>query len=201
MLKKLVEFIRAKFASFSARNTTLEDRYTQAANALIDQIHLLKTRLETSKAEKVKLTKLAREKRTRQESKEKEIKYLMETQPTTDLTTHVKLALLYRNTAAALDVKAAEIDEIQAKIKETVVELDDKRQDIAVKLEYIREAKSVDTLGIDSVEDVILSAGLTEVDVDTILRRVDTFNGESVPAEIQTTSADIAEYLESLKSK
>lgn len=199
MLKKLVEFIRAKFATFFSRNMTVEDRYNQAANSLIDEIHKLRTRFETSKAEKVKLTKLAAEKRTREESKRKEIKHLLETDPTVDVTMHAKLAILYKNTAEALDKKALEIDAIQQSIKEAVVELDNQRQNIAVKLEFIREARSANSMGIDSVEDVVLSAGLTNVDVETILRRVDTFNGEQIPAEIQTTSADVAEYLASLK--
>lgn len=199
MLKKIVEFIRAKFATFASRNTSVEDRYNQAANSLIDEIHKLRTRFETSKAEKVKLTKLAREKRQREEQKQKEIKHLLATDPTVDVTVHAQLAILYRNTAVALDKKAAEIDDIQKSIKEAVVELDNQRQNIAVKLEFIREARSVNSMGIDSVEDVVLSAGLTNVDVETILRRIDTFNGEQIPAEVQTTSADVAEYLASLK--
>lgn len=199
MLKKIVEFIRAKFATFASRNTSVEDRYNQAANSLIDEIHKLRTRFETSKAEKVKLTKLAAEKRQREESKRKEIKHLLETDPTVDVTVHAQLAILYRNTAAALDKKAMEIDDIQKSIKEAVVELDNQRQNIAVKLEFIREARSVNSMGIDSVEDVVLSAGLTNVDVETILRRIDTFNGEQIPTEVQTTSADVAEYLAALK--
>lgn len=199
MLKKIVEFIRAKFATFASRNTSVEDRYNQAANSLIDEIHKLRTRFETSKAEKVKLIKLAAEKRQREEQKQKEIKHLLATDPTVDVTVHAQLAILYRNTAVALDKKAAEIDDIQKSIKEAVVELDNQRQNIAVKLEFIREARSVNSMGIDSVEDVVLSAGLTNVDVETILRRIDTFNGEQIPTEVQTTSADVAEYLASLK--
>ncbi len=198
MLKKIVEFIRAKLGTFTARNTSVEDQYTAAANRLIDEIHKLRTRYETSKAEKVRLTKAANDKRERQASKEKEIKHFMATEPDRDLTMHVKLAILYRNTAAALDKKAAEIDGIQASIKEAVVKLDDERQNLSVKLEFIRESRAVNSMGIDSVEDVILSSGLTSVDVETILRRVDTFNGEQVPAEVQATSADVAEYLASL---
>lgn len=201
MLKKLVAFIRAKFATFAARNTTVEDQYTEAADRLIDEIHKLKTRSVTSRKEKVRLLELSREKTARQEAKEKEIKYLMKTNPTQDLTTHVKLAILYRNTAAALKKKADEIDGIQESIAEAVIKLDDERQSLAVKLEFIREARSVDAMGIESVEDVVLSAGLTSVDVETILRRVDTFNSDQIPAEIQATSADVAEYLESLKAQ
>lgn len=201
MLKKLVAFIRAKFGTFAARNTSVEDQYTEAGNRLIDEIHKLKTRSVTSRKEKVRLLELSREKTARQEAKEKEIKYLMKTNPTQDLTTHVKLAILYRNTAAALKKKADEIDGIQESIAEAVIKLDDERQSLAVKLEFIREARSVDAMGIESVEDVVLSAGLTSVDVETILRRVDTFNSDQIPAEIQATSADVAEYLESLKAQ
>lgn len=198
MLKKIVEFIRAKFSTFAARNTTLEDQYTMAANRLIDEIHKLQTRFETSKSEKVKLLKLAEEKRAAQASTDKQIRHLRQTQPETDLSTHVKLAILYRNTSAALEKKAAEIDGIQESIKSAVVKLDDERQALAVRLTYIREVKSVDSMGIESVEDVMLSAGLTSVDVETILRRVDTFNSEQIPAEIKSTDADVAEYMANL---
>lgn len=201
MLNKLVAFIRAKLGTFMSRNTSVEDQYTEAANILIDKIHVLQTRFVNSKAEKVRLKALAEEKRTRQAAKEKEIIYLSKTQPTTDLTTHLKLSLLYRNTAKALDKKADEIDGLQEEIKSAVVKLDDQRADLAVKLEYIREARSADSLGLESVADVIKSAELTGVDVETILRRVDTFNISEVPAEIQTTSADVAEYLEELRSR
>ena len=43
ILKKLVEFIRSKFGTFVAQNTSVEDQYTTAANRIIDEITKLRT--------------------------------------------------------------------------------------------------------------------------------------------------------------
>ena len=43
ILKKLVEFIRSKFGTFVAQNTSIEDQYTMAANRIIDEITKLRT--------------------------------------------------------------------------------------------------------------------------------------------------------------
>lgn len=195
ILKKLVEFIRAKLGSFVARNTTVEDQYTEAANILIDKITMLRTSHVKSINEEKRIRALATEKTVLAEGKEKEIKRLLANgQP---VGTHAKLGLLYRRTATALRSKAAEYKEMRAQIEQTVVKLDEQRLDLAVKLEYIRETRNANALGITSADDVIEIAELAKVDVQDIMMKVETFNG-SQPG-IETTSADVQEYLNSLK--
>ena len=82
-------------------------------------------------------------------------------------------------------------------IETTVVALDDQREDLKVKLEYIRETRAANSMGLDNVADIIESASLMKVDVQTTLSRIDTFN--TTPVGIETTTADLQEYLESLK--
>lgn len=50
---------------------------------------------------------------------------------------HAKLGLLYRRTAEQLTTKADGYAEMRIEIAKKVVELDDARQELAVKLEYI----------------------------------------------------------------
>ena len=86
---------------------------------------------------------------------------------------------------------------MRAQIEETVVKLDDQRLDLAVKLEYIRETRNASALGITSADDVIEIAELAKVDVQDIMMKVETFSGTQ--PGIETTTADVQEYLESLK--
>ncbi|ARW57559.1 hypothetical protein [Serratia phage X20] len=199
ILKKIVEFIRAKLGTFISHNTSIEDQYTVAANRIIDKIDQLRKRHVTSKKEIIRLNKLAEEKDQNAATKEREIRHILTTSPSTDVTTHAKLGLLYRRTAGALRVKATELVAMQEEIERTVVALDDQRADLAVKLEFIRESNAANSMGLSTAEDIVETAELAKVDVDTIISRIDTFNGSNATG-VETTSADVAEYIESLKA-
>ncbi|MGQ3469502.1 hypothetical protein, partial [Xanthomonas campestris] len=137
ILKKLVEFIRSKFGTFVAQNTSVEDQYTTAANRIIDEITKLRTTHVKSVNEEKRLLKLADEKDQAGASKERVVRRLLsEGAP---FETLAKLGLLYRRTATALLEKAGEYKEMRAQIEQTVVMLDELRLDLAVTLEYIRE--------------------------------------------------------------
>lgn len=195
ILKKLVAFIRAKLGTFVAKNTTVEDQYTEAANILIDKITQLRVSHVKSVNEEKRILALAIEKDKLAESKEKEIRRLIA--ENMNVETHAKLGLLYRRTAAALREKAAGYAGMREEIERKVVELDDARLDLAVKLEYIRETRSAADLGISSADDVIELASLAKVSVDDITMKVETFNGAEPGTT--TTTADVQEYLASLK--
>ncbi|MFP9035556.1 hypothetical protein, partial [Enterococcus faecalis] len=87
--------------------------------------------------------------------------------------------------------------EMRIEIAKKVVELDDARQELAVKLEYIRETRAANALGISTADDVVEIAALTKVDIEDTLARVETFNGNI--SGVETTSADVQEYINSLK--
>ncbi|BBC78195.1 Hypothetical protein KNT65_gp147 [Escherichia phage EcS1] len=199
ILKKIVEFIRSQLSFFMTKHTTIEQQYAEAANKIIDKINQLRKRYATSKKEISRLKALADEKDQNAASKEREIRHLMQTQPTVDVTTHAKLGLLYRRTAAALRTKASELVAMQEEIERTTVALDDQRADLAVKLEFIRESNAANSMGLSTADDIIETAELAKVDVDTIISRIDTFNGSNATG-VESTSADLAEYLESLKA-
>lgn len=195
ILKKIVEFIRAKLFTTMANNLTVEDQYASAASKLIDKITQLKVAHEKSKNEEIRVRRLAKEKDGAAVKKEKEIRALMA--QGVDVTTHAKLGILYRRTASALHQKADDYKGMRSEIEAKVVELDDAREDLATKLELIRETRAANDLGVASAEDVIEIAGLAKIDVEDTLMRVETFNGTQHGTE--TTSVDIQEYLDSLK--
>lgn len=196
-IKSVLNFVRSKISTAVAKNITVEDQYTDAANQLIDKIKSLRQRYVTSKSEITRLEDLAKQKDQQGASKEREIRALLADNKDANVVTHAKLGLLYRRTAEALRVKTVKLVEMQSQIAQTVVELDEQRQDIAVKLEFIRESKAANSMGLDTSESVVELAELTKIDIDTILMRVDTFNG-SDPA-MTTTSADVTDYINSLK--
>lgn len=198
ILKKIVAFIRLKLGTFVTRNTTVEDQMTQAAERIISEVHKLKTRHVTANKEITTKRAQADEKDKQAESKEKDIRFILSQNPDADVTTHAKLGLLYRRTAQALRLKADELKAMIVQIEDTVVALDEQRQDLKVKLEYIRETRNANSMGLDNMSDIVESAELMKVDVETTLTRIDTFN--TTPVGIETTSADLAEYLASLKA-
>ena len=194
-LKKLVEFIRSKLGTAMAQNLSIEDQYTQAASTLIDKITELQTAHVKSVNEEKRIRALADEKDQLAASKEREIRKLIA--DGADVQVHAKLGLLYRRTAKQLRKKADDYVEMRNEIKLKVKELDDSRQELAVKLEYIRETRKVSALGIATADDVVEIAALTKIDIEDTLMRVETFKGPQVG--VDTTSADIEEYINSLK--
>lgn len=195
ILKQIVAFIRAKLGTFVTRNTSVEDQYTSAANTIIDKITQLRNSHVLSINEEKRIRKLASEKVTLAESTEKEIRRLLAAGQ--KVGTHAKLGLLYRRTAEALLAKADEYITMRIEIEQRVVELDDTRKDLAVKLEYIRETRSAAELGVATAEDVVEIAALTKVAVEDTLMKIETFHGTE-PAMVATES-DVEEYLASLK--
>lgn len=196
ILKKLVEFIRAKLGTFMTKNLTVEDQYSQAATMIIDEITKLRTKHVLSINEEKRLNTLADEKEKAAISKEREIRRLLA--EGADVTTHAKLGLLYRRTAEGLRNKAKEYVSMRAEIESTVVALDNQRIDLSAKLDYIRETAVAGALGINTADDVVEIANLMNVKVQDILMKVDTFH--SAPVGSETTTADLNEYLESLKA-
>lgn len=194
-LKALVDFIRTKLNSFFTKNISVEDRYTQAAVDVIDEMHRLKTVKEKSVGEESRLRKLADEKIKQAVQKEDEIRRL-NAEGSGPVVTHAKLAILFRRTATALIEKADGLAGMRIEIAKAVVSLDDQRQDLAVKLEYIRETRAANELGISCADDVIEIAALTKVNVEDVMMRIETFNGHQ---QTEVTDSEVAALIASLK--
>lgn len=193
-MKNIAEFIRTKINSFVKKNTSIEDQYAKAAEQVISQITRLETAHVKSVSEEKRLRQYAKDKQAEARRKDNEIRMLMN--QNVPVETHVKLAILYRRTADALNAKADELEKMRDEIKLAVVELDNSRLDLAAKLEFIRETRNAEALGISCSEDVIELAGLTKVDVNDVMMRIETFNGDKQTA---VTISEIENYINGLK--
>ncbi|QAY01474.1 hypothetical protein ZPAH1_orf00046 [Aeromonas phage ZPAH1] len=193
-LKSLWKFITTKINSFVTKNTSVEDQYASAADRLINEITRLRTVFVKSEREERRMRELASEKQKQAEAKDKEIRYL--SQQGLPVTTHAKLAILFRRTAEALIKKADDLVGMRTEIAGAVVEMDNQRMDLAVKLEYIRETKAANALGITCADDVVELSALTKIDIDETLMRIETFQGDK---QTEVTSAEVQNYIDSLK--
>lgn len=193
-IKNVVEFVRTKIATWTKKNISVEDQYTKAADHVISQITKLETAHVKSVTEENRLRKLAGEKEIDAMRKDDEIRVLMSREVPVD--TQVKLAILYRRTASALNARADELVKMRDEIKIAVVELGNTRIDLAAKLEFIRETRNAEALGISCSEDVIEMAGLTKVDVNDVMMRIETFQGDRQTA---VTVSEVENYIAGLK--
>lgn len=192
--KNIAEFVRTKIATFTKKNISVEDQYTKAADLVISQITKLETAFIKSNSEESRLRKLADEKQNDAVRKDDEIRVLLNREVPVD--TQVKLAILYRRTAAALNMRADELAKMRDEIKLAVVELGNTRIDLAAKLEFIRETRNAEALGITCSEDVIEMAGLTKVDINDVMMRIETFHGDRQTA---VTVSEVENYIAGLK--
>lgn len=193
-VKNIVEFVRTKIATFTKKNISVEDQYTKAAELVISQITKLETAHVKSVSEETRLRKLASDKATDASRKDDEIRILISRGVPVE--TQVKLAILYRRTSDALNARADELVKMRDEIKLAVVDLGNTRIDLAAKLELIRETRNAEALGISCAEDVIELAGLTKVDVNDVMMRIETFHGDRQTA---VTLSEVENYIASLK--
>ncbi|UOX40442.1 hypothetical protein OBDJBBDK_00118 [Aeromonas phage AhFM11] len=193
-IKNVVEFVRTKIATFVKKNTSVEDQYTKAAEHVISQIKKLEVAHVKSMNEEKRLRTLAGHKEIDASRKDDEIRTLISRGVPVD--TQVKLAILYRRTASALNTRADDLVKMRDEIKVAVVELDNTRVDLAAKLEFIRETRNAEELGISCADDVIEMAGLTRVDVNDVMMRIETFHGDKQTA---VTVSEVENYIAGLK--
>lgn len=192
-LKNLWNFISTKLNSFFKKNLSAQDQMTAAAETLISEIKRLKTVFAKSETEEKRIRALVVEKTKQAAAKDEEIKRLVK--EGLPVTTHAKLAILFRRTADALLAKADDLVTMRGEIAKAVVEMDNQRQDLAVKLEYIRETKAANELGITCTDDVVELAALTKIDIEDTMMRIETFNGDR---QTEVTSAEVQNYINSL---
>ncbi|MGL4521465.1 MAG: hypothetical protein ACRCWQ_02770 [Bacilli bacterium] len=195
MLKKIASFIKTKLSVAIEKNTSLEDQYSEAANLIITQITELRQRHVDATAEESNLYRSIRLKQDQKDKKDKEILSIIANGGKPE--THVKLAILYTRTIEAYRARQSELAVMKSSIDRTVVELDEHRQDLAVKLEYVRETQKANAMGINTEDDVIQIAGTTVVNVQDIMMRIETFT-PGTTHDTTTTSTDISEYLATL---
>lgn len=107
------------------------------------------------------------------------------------------LVILHRRRIAqALQVKVEEIKVGEQKLNEAIVQLGDRLDEIKANLELVRIQKETQDLGLTLPEDIDFAAGMTNIDVDAMLREVEIADPGHSSNSPSATEAD--NYLASL---
>lgn len=200
MFKKIAEFFKVKTDSAMIKHTTVQDHYESAALKIIEEIDKLRRRHVEAKGNINRLEQLASDKDTARAKIDRDILELRRTSPEADVSTRIKLALVYKHSADQFRKKAIAEKELMQEIESTVRTLCFKKDDLAVKLELIRERQSASEAGLENVDDIIQSSELVEVDVETILNKIQVFKGEDTSSAV-IGSGEMADYLANLEAK
>ncbi|WJZ28019.1 hypothetical protein NCTGTJJY_CDS0140 [Serratia phage 92A1] len=196
IIKTIKSFFKGKVATAIASSISAEDKYNQAALTLIHEIDRLSHSQVASVNQISKLRTTAQTHAEAQSKKEREIKHIAKTSGEISKT-HAKIAMQHKILAEAATKKALSLEEKNNEIDIQVVNLGSALDEIKAQLEYIRLAKESNSLGLELPSDVIESVGHVKVDVDTLIREVDTFLG-SKAGTMTTTDLDLEMYMADL---
>lgn len=199
MLKSISAFFSGKVLSAIEKATKPEDVYRDAARQLISEIDRLKHTQVSSIREIDKIEKLVEKHSGLHKNKEAEIIALQRSGSVVS-NNHVILALQHRNIVSGLGQKKIDLTEMNNQIDLSVVELSTKLDDIKMNLDIIALNEETAKLGLTVPEDVIAAVGHVNVNVDTLITRVDVLMGGS-QSMASVTTGDIASYMEELKSR
>lgn len=178
LLKNTKNFFSTKLNFFFKSNLSAEERYTQAATAIINKIDELRHAEITATQSIAHLKEKSKEHFKNSNLKEEHIRLLKsKNQPVPKA--YFIAALQYKKLGEALEVEVENRKKSIMVIAEKVVELADKLEEIKANLEVIKLNKETDALGIKLPEDVMASTNHVLVDVDTIISEVDTFTESS----------------------
>lgn len=199
MLKSISAFFSNKVSTAIEKATKPEDMYRDAARQLIGEIDRLKHTQVSSTREIVKIEKLVEKHSGLHQNKEAEIIALQRSGSVVS-NNHVILALQHRNIVSGLGQKKIDLTEMNNQIDLSVVELSAKLDDIKMNLDIIALNEETAKLGLTVPEDVIAAVGHVNVNVDTLITKVDVLMGGS-QSMASVTTGDIASYMEELKSR
>lgn len=178
LLKNTKNFFSTKLNFFFKSNLSAEERYTQAATAIINKIDELRHAEITATQSIAHLKEKSKDHFKNSNLKEEHIRLLKsKNQPVPKA--YFIAALQYKKLGEALEAEVENRKKSIILIAEKVVELADKLEEIKANLEVIKLNKETDALGIKLPEDVMASTDHVLVDVDTIISEVDTFTESS----------------------
>lgn len=199
ILKSISSFFSNKVETAIEKATKPEDMYRDAARQLIGEIDRLKHTRVSSVREIVNIDKLVEKHSALHKSKEDEI-VLLQRSGADVSKNHIILALQHRNIVTGLGQKKTGLSEMNNQIDASVVELSTKLDDIKMNLDIIALNEETAKLGLTIPEDVIAAVGHVNVNVDTLITKVDVLMGGS-QSMASVTSGDIASYMEELKNR
>lgn len=195
LLKRIFSTAEANIVSGLEKLNSTEKRLNLAATKLCEEIRRLETARVTNKHEAAKLTKTAASNSDDADKRETALKGLIERGGTPDRAL-VQIILHRRRIAEALKLKAAEIQKSEVAINEAIIQLGDRLDTVKANLELIKVQRETNDLGLNLPEDIELSAGITNVDVDALVREIEVH--DSTAMVNSPTSIEIDNYLANL---
>lgn len=200
MFNKIAEFFKTKANSAIIKNTSVQDHYEAAALKIIAEIKKLKLRHVTARENVSKFTQIADQKDSERARVDKDILRLRRESPEADVSTRIKLALVHKHAAEQFRKKVVQEQDLMTEIESTVRNLDYQKDDLAVKLELIRETQNAREAGLENVDDIIKSVEVVSIDIDEIMNKVQVFKGEDTTAAVIGTG-EMADYLAQLEAQ
>lgn len=200
MFNKIADFFKTKAESAIIANTSVQDYYQSAALKIIAEIKKLRIRHVEARENIVKFNKIAEEKDEKRNQMDKDILRLRREAPEADASTRVKLALVYKRSAEEFRKQAASESDLLTEIEGAVRDLEYQKDDLAVKLELIRETQNARDAGLQNIEDVISSVELVSINVEEMMNKAKVFKGDDMSPTV-LDSGEVADYLAQLEAK
>lgn len=200
MFKKIADFFKTKTECAIIANTSVQDYYESAALKIIAEIKKLKVRHVQARENIVKFNKIADEKDEKRARMDKDILRLRRESPEADASTRVKLALVYKRSAEGFRKQAESESGLLAEIESAVRDLDYQKDDLAIKLELIRETQDARDSGLQNIEDIISSVELVSINVEEMMNKAQVFKGDDM-SSTTLGSGEVEDYLAQLEAK
>lgn len=197
-LKRLFRSVEANVNHAVTQNINAEKQLKLAASTLCDEIRRLEHSRVSTKQRMSQLYKEADKHRADFNDREKQLKELISRggKPTNSL---VLLVLNKKKLADALTENGHTVRDSLPKLNEAIVGLGDRLDEVKASLDLVRLKQESEDLGVLLPDDLEAVVGHTTVDVDAIIRDVETFTGHDVRSGASTDEID--QYLASLTSK
>lgn len=195
LLKRIFSVAEANVVSGLEKLNSTEKRLNLAASKLCDEIRRLETARVTNKHEATKLLKTSDQNYIDANNREQTLKGLIERGGTPDRA-HVQIILHRRRIGDALKSKAMEISASEESINAAIIQLGDRLDTVRANLELVKVQRETNDLGLNLPEDIELSTGITNVDVDALVREIEVHDSSATVNS--PTSVEIDNYLASL---
>ena len=190
ILKMIVEYIRAKFATFYANSITPTDAYNRSVIELNNKITELHT-VDITATNKIKdASAKAQNHRKTHANKEKEILLLIEKGHDAD-DVMIQLALQHKVMAEGYEKRVTELQESQIKARQSVAILGRELDRAAAGLELAKMKDEARKQGMSTPEEVEESAKLTVLNVDHVIREVNALCGQKEASGFDKTDVNL----------
>lgn len=172
LLKRIFTTVEANVTSGLDKLTDTEKRLNLAARKLSDEIRRLDEARITNVRNGVKLKKTAEENLGEAAKREQVLKEAI-ARGVTPNRADALIVLHRRRIGEALLAQVKDIEASSGKLNDAIIQLGDKLDEVKSNLELVRVQKETKDMGLVLPEDIDYAAGMTNIDVDAILRETE----------------------------